>query len=76
MWVRDQGCGIPPQEVDKVRQAFYRVDKSRSRKSGNMGLGLALCEQIAAVHHGRMEIESEMGKGTKISCFFLRIVYN
>ena len=76
LWVRDQGCGIPPQEVDKVRQAFYRVDKSRSRKSGNMGLGLALCEQIAAVHHGRMEIESEMGKGTKISCFFLRIVYN
>ena len=62
----DEGCGIPPEEVDKVRKAFYRVDKSRSRKSGNMGLGLALCEQIAAVHHGRMEIESEVGKGTKI----------
>lgn len=67
LWVRDEGCGIPPGEVDKVRKAFYRVDKSRSRKSGNMGLGLALCEQIAAVHHGRMEIESEVGKGTKIS---------
>lgn len=67
LWVRDEGCGIPPAEVDKVRKAFYRVDKSRSRKSGNMGLGLALCEQIAAVHGGTMEIESEVGKGTKVS---------
>lgn len=67
LWVRDEGCGIPPEEVDKVRKAFYRVDKSRSRKSGNMGLGLALCEQIAAVHHGKMEIESEVGKGTRVS---------
>ena len=67
LWVRDEGCGIPPTEVDKVRKAFYRVDKSRSRKSGNMGLGLALCEQIAAVHGGKMEIESEVGKGTKVT---------
>ncbi len=67
LWVRDEGCGIPPEEVDKVRKAFYRVDKSRSRKSGNMGLGLALCEQVAAVHHGRMEIESKVGEGTRIS---------
>ncbi len=66
LWVRDEGCGIPPKEVDKVRKAFYRVDKSRSRKSGNMGLGLALCDQIAAVHQGRMEIQSETGKGTKV----------
>ncbi len=81
LWVRDQGCGIPPQEVDKVRRAFYRVDKSRSRKNGNMGLGLALCEQIAAVHHGVMQIESEVGEGTKISLVFdeknrLPILYN
>lgn len=67
LWVRDEGCGIPPEEVDKVRKAFYRVDKSRSRKSGNMGLGLALCDQIAAAHHGRMKIESTPGEGTKIS---------
>lgn len=66
LWVRDEGSGIPPEEVDKVRKAFYRVDKSRSRKSGNMGLGLALCEQIAIVHHGKMEIESKVGEGTKI----------
>lgn len=67
VWVRDEGCGIPAKEVDKVCKAFYRVDKSRARKSGNMGLGLALCEQIAKVHHSTMKIESEVGKGTKIS---------
>lgn len=67
LWVRDEGCGIAPEEVEKVKKAFYRVDKSRSRKSGNMGLGLALCEQIAAAHQGRMEIESKVGVGTKIS---------
>lgn len=66
LWVRDEGCGIPPEEMEKVRKAFYRVDKSRSRKSGNMGLGLALCEQIAAAHQGRMEIESKIGEGTKV----------
>lgn len=76
LWVRDEGCGIPPAEIDKVRKAFYRVDKSRSRKSGNMGLGLALCEQIAKVHHGRMEIESEVGKGTKISWVGGKHVYD
>ena len=74
LWVRDEGCGIPPEEVDKVRKAFYRVDKSRSRKSGNMGLGLALCEQIAAVHHGYMEIESKVGEGTKISFYSGRVL--
>ncbi len=74
LWVRDKGCGIPPEEVDKVRKAFYRVDKSRSRKSGNMGLGLALCEQIAAVHHGHMEIESKVGEGTKISFYPGRVL--
>ncbi len=74
LWVRDEGCGIPPEEVDKVRKAFYRVDKSRSRKSGNMGLGLALCEQIAAVHHGHMEIDSKVGEGTKISFFSGRVL--
>lgn len=72
LWVRDEGCGIHPEELDKVRKAFYRVDKSRSRKSGNMGLGLALCEQIAAVHHSTMELESRIGEGTKVSINFKR----
>lgn len=70
LWVRDEGAGIPEKEIDKVRKAFYRVDKSRSRKSGNMGLGLALCEQIAKVHHADMRIESKLGVGTKVSLLY------
>lgn len=69
IWVRDEGCGIPQKEFDKVCKAFYRVDKSRSRKNGNMGLGLALCEQIAKVHGGKILIESKEGEGTKISLY-------
>lgn len=69
IWVRDEGCGIEAGELDKICKAFYRVDKSRSRKSGNMGLGLALCEQIAKVHGAKLDIESEIGKGTKISFY-------
>ncbi len=69
VWVRDEGRGIPRDELEKVCRAFYRVDKSRSRKSGNMGLGLALCDQIAKAHGGKLRIESEEGKGTKISLY-------
>lgn len=70
IWVKDEGCGIPEREVAEVRKAFYRVDKSRSRKSGNMGLGLSICEQIAKVHKASMRIESQEGKGTKISFLY------
>ena len=54
-------------ELAKIFDRFYRVDKSRSRKSGNMGLGLALCDQIAKIHHAHMEIESKPGEGTKVT---------
>ena len=66
LWVRDTGCGIAPDELEKVKKAFYRVDQSRSRKSGNMGLGLALCDQIAAAHGGQMKMESKVKTGTKV----------
>lgn len=64
--VRDHGSGIPKKEIDKVCQPFYMVDKSRSRKSGGAGLGLALCQEIVAVHHGSMTIQSKVDKGTSI----------
>lgn len=70
IWVMDQGCGISGKEVEKVRKAFYRVDKSRSRKNGNMGLGLSICDQIAGVHKASMVIESKKDKGTKISFLY------
>lgn len=65
--VRDNGCGIPQEEIGKITEAFYMVDKSRSRKQHGAGLGLALCEQIARIHGSGLTIESRMGEGTQIS---------
>ncbi|MGM9606332.1 MAG: ATP-binding protein [Oscillospiraceae bacterium] len=64
--VRDHGSGIPQEEIDKICQPFYMVDKSRSRKAGGVGLGLALCQEIVAVHHGSMNIQSQVDQGTSI----------
>lgn len=65
--VKDYGVGIPRQEQDKITQAFYMVDKSRSRSRNGAGLGLALCAEILSLHGSRLEIESEVGKGSCIS---------
>ena len=62
--VTDNGSGIPKEEVDKITEAFYMVDKSRAREQGGAGLGLALCKQIMEVHEGTMEIISKEGEGT------------
>lgn len=62
--VADNGRGIPKEELDKITEAFYMVDKSRAREQGGAGLGLALCKQIMEVHEGTMEIESQEGRGT------------
>lgn len=62
--VIDNGSGIPKEEVDKITEAFYMVDKSRAREQGGAGLGLALCKQIMEVHEGTMEIMSKEGEGT------------
>jgi two-component system phosphate regulon sensor histidine kinase PhoR len=68
--VKDSGKGIPPGEMDKITQPFYMVDKSRSRKAGGIGLGLAIVEEIARLHEARLEIESEPGKGTTVKVVF------
>lgn len=68
--VRDQGCGIPKEEIARVTEAFYMVDKARSRKEGGCGLGLALCSKIATLHGAKLLIESEVGEGTQISVIF------
>ena len=65
--VIDQGSGIPADKIALVTEPFYRVDKARSRKLGGAGLGLSLCQMIAQAHGGRLEIQSEVGKGTTIS---------
>ena len=64
--VRDYGCGISDKDINKITEAFYMVDKSRSK--GNAGLGLTLCSEILKLHKSKLKIESKLGEGTKI-CF-------
>ena len=70
IWVRDSGKGIPEEEIPRITEAFYMVDKSRSRKAGGIGMGLALCQKIAEIHRANLVIESVVGQGTKISVVF------
>ena len=62
--VQDRGCGIPQDEINRITEPFYMVDRSRSKKTGGMGLGLALVKEIVAAHGGTLEIKSEVGAGT------------
>ena len=64
--VADQGRGIPEQDLEKITEAFYMVDKSRSRAEGGAGLGLALCKTIAAFHGGALRFTSREGEGTTV----------
>lgn len=64
--VEDNGCGIPAQEIKRITEAFYMVDKSRSRKLYGAGIGLALSERIAQIHGSRLEFESDGESGTKV----------
>ena len=66
IYISDNGCGMPKEEISKITEAFYRVDKSRSRKQGGVGLGLALCKEIVRIHKGDMEFISQLGKGTTV----------
>jgi len=65
--VRDSGCGIPPDELDRVFDRFYQVEKVVTRKTGGTGLGLAIVKNIIEAHGGRVWIESEVGRGTEVS---------
>lgn len=63
---KDSGRGIPEKEIEKITEAFYRVDKSRSRNQGGAGLGLALCKKIVELHCGNMTFQSVPGQGTNV----------
>ena len=65
--VADAGIGIPAQAVSRVTEPFYMVDKSRARKSGGSGLGLALCSSIARAHGTELRIQSREGRGTCVT---------
>lgn len=62
--VTDDGCGIPADSVKRITEPFYMVDKSRSRKAGGVGLGLALVKRIVAMHGGKLGILSQIELGT------------
>lgn len=65
--VSDNGTGIPDESLSHLTEAFYRVDKSRSRAQGGAGIGLALCKEIAVLHNGSISFESEFGVGTVVT---------
>jgi two-component system phosphate regulon sensor histidine kinase PhoR len=64
--VADQGEGIAPEHVARVTERFYRVDTSRSRSLGGTGLGLSIVKHIVERHRGRLNIDSELGSGTRV----------
>ena len=64
--VTDNGRGIPAEDLGRLTEAFYMVDKSRSRAEGGAGLGLSVCQRIVALHGGTMEFESTPGQGTSV----------
>jgi signal transduction histidine kinase len=70
IYVRDTGSGIPKEDIPHLFQKFYRVDNSATRTIGGTGLGLFICRKIVELYHGRIWVESELGKG---STFFINL---
>ena len=68
--VVDNGRGIPKDEIGRITEAFYMVDKSRSRREGGAGIGMALCLKIVQIHGAELKIDSNLGEGTVIQIHF------
>jgi heavy metal sensor kinase len=65
----DTGVGIPKEEQEKIFKRFYRVDKSRSKETGGVGLGLSIAEWIVHAHQGRIEVDSKLNKGSTFTVY-------
>lgn len=70
--VKDTGIGIDKKNFDNLFERFYRVEKSRSRKTGGVGLGLSICQRICDIHHTHIEVESKVGVGSTFKVKFLK----
>jgi two-component system phosphate regulon sensor histidine kinase PhoR len=70
LYVRDTGIGIPPEELPRLFERFYRVDKARSRELGGTGLGLSIVKHLVAAHGGSIRVESRLNEG---STFFFNL---
>jgi two-component system phosphate regulon sensor histidine kinase PhoR len=68
--VRDTGIGIDPQDIPRLTERFYRVDRSRSRATGGTGLGLAIVKHVLQRHQAHLEISSDLGQGSIFACVF------
>ena len=73
MVVKDTGAGIPADDLPYVFERFYRVDKSRSRATGGVGLGLTVTRRLVEAHGGNIEVSSQLGVGTE---FFICLSRN
>jgi signal transduction histidine kinase len=69
LFVEDGGVGISSEYLSLIFERFYRVDKTRSRNSGGSGLGLSICKWVAEAHGGKIEVKSELGKGSTFKAF-------
>lgn len=65
--IKDNGRGMPPEEITRISEAFYRIDKSRSRAQGGAGLGLAICSKITEIHQAKIKYKSAVGRGTVVT---------
>jgi two-component system phosphate regulon sensor histidine kinase PhoR len=72
LYVQDTGIGVPQSDIPRLGERFYRVDRARSRELGGTGLGLAIVKHLVQSHGWKMNIESELGKGTKVNIIMLR----
>ncbi len=70
IYVTDNGPGIPSDHLPRIFERFYRVDKARSRETGGTGLGLSIVKHVTEQMHGRVSVESTLGKGTKFTLCF------